>query len=151
MTRFFKVIATFAIILSLELFTTTGLRSASYAQGTEDGVVRSHFEVVNNSDERIEVQIYKNSDRSCAHTSHKTIVSKNSRKKMRCGNKASNQRNRCKIIVRAVSKNKLICKNLRNECNRDAIRMPDSSRITIDTDTSKNSGFTCKTVHDVTF
>ena len=136
--------------ICLGLFALALLSIAAHPQHSEDGVVYSHFEVVNNSNVGLKIQIYKDTDKSCLIPQREIVVKKNSRDTMRCRNGASQKRNRCKIIVKPVGKKRFICKNLRNECNRDAIRMPNWSRITIDTNESNNSGFSCTTAHRVT-
>ena len=145
MTRHIAAIATLALASLL------GLPGETRAQGMEDGQIYSEFEVVNMTGGRVEIQIFSNSDHTCSSAQSKRIVAKKSQKVLHCGNATDTKNNRCKIRVKHLGKDQMVCKNLRNECDKIAIRMPDSSRILILPDDNKNSGVTCRTVHDVTF
>lgn len=138
-------------IFTLIALCTAGFWSEANGQMADEGIQYSRFEVVNRSDGRVKIEIFKSTDKSCTNPQRKIIVRKNIRDQMRCVNKSSDKRNRCKIRVTYLGnkKNKVVCKDLSNECHKTAIRMPDQSRIVVDPDASEKSGITCSTTHNV--
>ena len=145
MPRLFAVIATFLLLSFL------GLSGDTNVQAQDGGGIYSEFEVVNMTGGRVEIQIFENADKSCSNWQSKRVVAKKSRKVLHCTNDVDTKNNRCKIRVKHLGKDQMVCKDLRNECDKIAIRVPDESRILILTDESKDSGVTCRTFHDVTF
>lgn len=144
----------FSILLSIAFASVAALTVAplgSAAAGEFDKtekkqkneIVQSEFEVVNHSSEELRILVFRAKDGACDVPQVTRTVPAGQSKRIACENKRKHK-NRCKILVKEAEGGAIICRDLRNACDKTAIRMQDGSEITIrDNPTRPWSGPSC--------
>ena len=133
----------FLLVLLFSQLAFVGMSHAQFEDRAPPTKSGSEFTVENTSKFKVRVQVFLSDDLTCLTPKFSRSIDAGETKTISCRNDDIDF-NRCKIRVRKTKNSNVICKDLRNTCQKGAIRMRNGSEITIRDDPKAKSKVVCE-------